>query len=248
MLQTNPGRFTPSQRNLWILSYPKHGSHVTRQTLTTHRSHPDPRLPAHGADTGAIAANIASSEPRQICHNCQNLTQQPAISTLKNARFNHWRSSRGVAPPPLPQTHMKTATLINGKVKFKAGTPKDFGNGERINIVVSADGKDIKVWGNPSDPIAYLQKGQDVTLAYDDKNYILIGTADQPTNGNGHTSPEVQAMATPVAHPAKPALNADVKEWVAIFEEIKAALPQAQESTWRAAASTLFIQRCKSGD
>lgn len=148
---------------------------------------------------------------------------------------------------------MKTATLIYGKVKYKAGKPKDYGNGERINIVVTPDsgGDDIKVWGNPGDAIAYLSKGDSVTLAHDGKSYTLLAVPDQATNGNGSPSsphpthpptPGAVAVATPASIPPK---SADVQEWIAIFEELRAALPQAQEQTWRAAASTLFITRCR---
>ena len=159
---------------------------------------------------------------------------------------------------------MKTATLIKGKVKFKAGKPFTFKHGDRINIVVTPNGggDDIKVWDAPGSPITFLQKGEEISLLFDGENYLMLETADKlpaPTNGNGHR-PAVQAPTptaptptapTPTAPPPRelhPALSPDVIEWVNIFEEIKAAMPDAQESTWRAAASTVFIQRFKIGE
>ncbi len=69
-------------------------------------------------------------------------------------------------------------------------------------------------------------------------------------------TPEPQASATqnvppmPAAAPAptvqaKPPTSRDVAEIVDIFQELKAALPDAQETTVRAFASTLFMQRRK---
>ena len=78
-----------------------------------------------------------------------------------------------------------TATLIAGKVKYAASSPKDFGRGERVNVVISplTGGEDIKVWGKPDDAIAQLTKGQQVTLLSDGKNYKLV-TDNQPQTVN----------------------------------------------------------------
>jgi antitoxin (DNA-binding transcriptional repressor) of toxin-antitoxin stability system len=141
---------------------------------------------------------------------------------------------------------MKTATLITGKVKFAAGKPRDYGNGERINVVISPShgGEDIKIWGNPDDPIQWLKRGESVTIADDGKTYALIST--QPTNGNGNAHPpapsDPPAPATPIA------ISPDVAEWAGIYTELRAALPDAPESAWRSAASTIFIQRYKTAE
>ena len=155
---------------------------------------------------------------------------------------------------------MKTATLVKGKVKFKAGAPFSFKHGDRINVMVTPEngGEDIRVYDNPGSPIQFLEKGDEISLLFDGSNYLMLETADKlptPTNGNGHSQPSrgSTAMATPITHasgttPRHPALSPDVIEWVNIFEEVKAAMPDAQETTWRAAASTVFIQRFKTGE
>ena len=158
---------------------------------------------------------------------------------------------------------MKTATLVKGKVKFKAGAPFSFKHGDRINVMVTPDngGEDIRVYDNPGAPIQFLEKGDEISLLFDGTNYLMLETADKlptPTNGNGHSQPSrgTTAMATPITHPSgttpaptiQRALSPDVIEWVNIYEEIKAAMPDAQETTWRAAASTVFIQRFQTGE
>ena len=157
-----------------------------------------------------------------------------------------------------------TITLITATVKQPA-TLLQTQWGERLKVTVNDGYKDIELWRKTTDStLLNLTVGQQITMTAKPATsssgnsytqYDIVGSADRPPsppaptngngNGNGHTqpSPGVQAMQTPVAHPAKPALNADVQEWISIFDELKAALPQAQESTWRAAASTLFIQR-----
>lgn len=147
-----------------------------------------------------------------------------------------------------------TITLIKATVKLPATTLQTKW-GEKMKATVNDGTQDIELWRKPTDSsLQNLATGQQITLAAqsatrsDGTTYIkyeIVGADNPapPTNGNGHPSPATQAMATPVAHPAKPALNADVREWISIYEELKAAIPQAQESTWRAAASTLFIQR-----
>lgn len=70
---------------------------------------------------------------------------------------------------------MATATLINAKVKYPSREPKDYGNGERINIVVTAStGEEIKLWGKPTDAIALLKKGESVQIIFDGKNHKLL--------------------------------------------------------------------------
>lgn len=152
-----------------------------------------------------------------------------------------------------------TITLITAIVKQPA-TLLQTKWGEKLKAVVHDGSRDIELWRKPNDSsLLSLAEGQELTLYAKQATrqdggsytqYEIIGTGDRPPsqpapgngNGNGHTPPGV-TMQTPVTHPTKPALNADVKEWISIFDELRAALPQAQESTWRAAASTLFVQR-----
>jgi hypothetical protein len=77
---------------------------------------------------------------------------------------------------------MATLQLVKGMVKFPAQQPRNYGYGERINVVVSlSDGEEIRLWGKPGDPIGELSKGQPVTLAYDGKSYKLADTSDRST-------------------------------------------------------------------
>lgn len=87
---------------------------------------------------------------------------------------------------------MTTATLITATVKYAASTPKDFGHGDRINVVLTpTSGEDIKVWGKPNDSIAQLRRGQSVQVLWDGKSHKLVET-DQP------------APAVPQAQPQSP--------------------------------------------
>lgn len=70
---------------------------------------------------------------------------------------------------------MATATLIQAKVKYPSREPKDYGHGERINIVVTAsNGEEIKIWGKPTDAIALLKKGESVQVIFDGKNHKML--------------------------------------------------------------------------
>ena len=57
--------------------------------------------------------------------------------------------------------------------------------------------------------------------------------------------PDVSQAPPAALVPAKPPTSHDVIEIVGIFQELKAALPEAQETTIRAFSSTLFMQRRK---
>jgi hypothetical protein len=75
---------------------------------------------------------------------------------------------------------MATLQLVKGSVKYPAREPRDYGYGERINVVVTlADGEEVKLWGKPGDPIEGLTRNQPVTLAYDGKSYKLADTPDR---------------------------------------------------------------------
>jgi len=149
---------------------------------------------------------------------------------------------------------MKTAQLIQAKVKYPVDRIRKTKWGDKIKLVAARDdgGNDIDLWDIPGSALNYLPKGAPLQILFDGQRYTLLAVPDDPTtNGNGQPekphpthppTPGAVAVATPATIPPK---SADVKEWIAIFEELRAALPQAQESTWRAAASTLFMQRCK---
>jgi hypothetical protein len=110
---------------------------------------------------------------------------------------------------------MATATLISGYVKYPAGQPRDYGRGERINIVVTPnDGQDdIKVWGRPGDAIAQLKRGTTVTLTYDGRSYKLFETSLQATNSNMYPKGNATAPPAPSAW--------SVEQRVKILQELK---------------------------
>lgn len=123
-------------------------------------------------------------------------------------------------------------------MKFPAQQPRDTQYGPRINVVITLDGgKEVKLWGNPGDTIANLRKGQPVSLMQDGKNWKMIASPDQPTS-NGSTP-----AASPPAAAAVDPTDSDIRELVAIFQQLRLALPDAREDTCRAFASTIFMQR-----
>jgi hypothetical protein len=65
--------------------------------------------------------------------------------------------------------------LIDGYVKYTPQAPKDYGNGPRINALITTDGGagEVRVWGKPGDAVLEsLTRGQKVTL--------------KPEKGRGH--------------------------------------------------------------
>jgi hypothetical protein len=117
-----------------------------------------------------------------------------------------------------PPNIMTTAILIAGKVKYAARSPKDFGHGEHINIVITplTGSKDIKVWGNPDDAIASLTKGQQVTLLFDGRTYKLIADS-QPAQVK-------QPVATELSADQKRAADRHSTSLIAIYVEEQANL------------------------
>jgi hypothetical protein len=91
---------------------------------------------------------------------------------------------------------MTTTSLTTGKVKYAAGTPRDYGHGDRINVVVTPTngGEDIKVWGRPGDAIAQLKKGESVTLSHDGKGYKLVLMNAPALNGAASTNSQVSSV------------------------------------------------------
>ncbi len=118
---------------------------------------------------------------------------------------------------------MKTATLIKATVKYKAGQPRMTSTGNmRINIVASLEnGEEVKLWGNPDDAIAYLDKGEVIALTQDSRgNYTLIATQDRP-NDNGHQ----QSLAEAPAPTATTVENDDLEEMAEIVQFFLARFP-----------------------
>lgn len=148
---------------------------------------------------------------------------------------------------------MQTATLIHGTVKYAVDRIRETKNGQRVKAVITADsGEDIELWDYPGKTVHALKKGEKVALTHDGKRYLLIATS--PQNGNGHQAAKPtayeQARDKVVPHPSvQPEAVApespDVQEWFCIFLELRAAMPDCSEHTWRAAASTLFMARMK---
>jgi hypothetical protein len=142
---------------------------------------------------------------------------------------------------------MATVQLVKGMVKFPAREPRDFGYGDRINVVVSlADGAEVKLWGKPGDPIEGLSKNQPVTLAFDGKSYKLADSAP--------TAPDRSSATVPSA-----GMTPDTKRAIASYVEDLAALYkfcfdtaasklsdriQDQEAI-KDVATTLFLTACR---
>jgi hypothetical protein len=88
---------------------------------------------------------------------------------------------------------MAIVQLVKGRVKYPAREPRDFGYGDRINVVVSlSDGEEVKIWGKPGDPIEGLTRNQPVTLAYDGKSYKLADSPDRSSVTSAGMPPETK--------------------------------------------------------
>jgi hypothetical protein len=147
--------------------------------------------------------------------------------------------------------------LYAGKVKFAAGqTPLQTQYGPRINAVVTLEqtGEDIKLWGNPGSAIAHLRKGETISVAQNEKGQWQLASLpaapaqpqaapnDPPT---ATTQPQTAPSNAPTTQP-QTTLDEDVRQWIRLYTQVKENLPEAGETTWRSAASTLFINRVKS--
>jgi predicted NAD-dependent protein-ADP-ribosyltransferase YbiA (DUF1768 family) len=145
---------------------------------------------------------------------------------------------------------MATTTLIQGKVKYPARTPKDYGNGERINIVVTAStGEEIKLWGKPTDSISMLKKGESVQVIFDGKGHKLLESepVKQAITSTPNTVTEwslerKRAIANQITQ------NADLLAFclqTAKSKFVESGLVESEDSM-RSLATTLFIQAQKS--
>jgi hypothetical protein len=138
---------------------------------------------------------------------------------------------------------MATLQLVKGSVKYPAREPRDYGYGDRINVVVAlADGGEAKLWGKPGDPIEGLSKNQPVTLVFDGKSYKLADSPDRST-----PSPSSAGM-TPET---KKAIAAYVEDLAALykfcFDTAAAKLSDRIQDAdaIKDVATTLFLSACR---
>lgn len=144
-------------------------------------------------------------------------------------------------------------TLQWAKLKFDPTEPSTTNpewQAQHSTVVVFSDAQEHRVYFNPG-PLSQLQRGDTVLCEYRRGKWRLA--RNQPPELMQLLSqrtppppsvPDVPPVPTPPAAPAKPT-SRDVAEIVGIFQELKAALPEAQETTVRAFSSTLFMQRRK---
>lgn len=112
---------------------------------------------------------------------------------------------------------MATATLVTATVKYTPREPKDYGNGPRINAVVTtATGEDVKVWGNADDEaLKALSKKQSVQLLFDGKGYKLVET-EQPVS-TPTTAPQSTVADSDGIAQAKRAIASDITEMANLY-------------------------------
>ena len=154
------------------------------------------------------------------------------------------------------------------KLKFDPSEPRTSNpewQAQHGVLVVFTDGQEHRIYYNPG-VLSLLKRGDTVLCHYRRGKWRMAAEQppeliqkleqrriDSPVHSefdpvpqapNAPTVPLVSALpATPA--PAKQPTSRDVGEIVDIFQELKAALPEAQETTVRAFASTLFMQRRK---
>lgn len=134
---------------------------------------------------------------------------------------------------------MQTATLIQAKVKYPVDRIRQTKNGDRVKAVATPanGGDDIELWDNPNGPVHFLKKGEAVTIAWDGKRYLLIGTTPQTGNGNGKTSPAPSASSAPTS------ASGDIREMVAIVQELLEELPELEDGAIASLAQSIFKYR-----
>lgn len=160
-------------------------------------------------------------------------------------------------------------TLQWAKLKFDPTEPSTTNpdwQAQHSTVVVFSNAQEHRVYFNPG-PLSQLQRGDTVLCEYRRGKWRMA--RNQPPELMqvlSQRTPAPQAVATPAAPPpsvlpsaqvppmpvapmptvqAKEPTSRDVVEIVGIFQELKGALPEAQETTVRAFASTLFMQRRK---
>ncbi|MBE9069375.1 hypothetical protein IQ260_22275, partial [Leptolyngbya cf. ectocarpi LEGE 11479] len=126
-------------------------------------------------------------------------------------------------------------------------------------LVVFNDGQEHRIYYNPG-VLSLLKRGDTVMCHYRQGKWRMA--AEQPPEliqkleqrridspAHNEFDPVPQAPSGPTALPTPPAASVpttqptsrDVVEIVGLFQELKGALPEAQETTVRAFASTLFM-------
>ena len=152
------------------------------------------------------------------------------------------------------------------KLKFDPSEPRTSNpewQAQHGALVVFTDGQEHRIYYNPG-VLSLLKRGDTVLCHYRRGKWRmaaeqppeLIQTLEQrridsPAHSDFDPVPQAPNVPdVPQAPPAalvqaKPPTSHDVVEIVGIFQELKAALPEAQETTIRAFSSTLFMQRRK---
>ncbi len=157
------------------------------------------------------------------------------------------------------------------KLKFDPSEPRTSNpewQAQHGVLVVFTDGQEHRIYYNPG-VLSLLKRGDTVLCHYRRGKWRmaaeqppeLIQKLEQrriaspasndfepvPQASGTHTAPPAQIPPMPAAPAptvqAKQPISRDVVEIVGIFQELKAALPEAQETTIRAFSSTLFMQR-----
>lgn len=140
-------------------------------------------------------------------------------------------------------------SLYAGKVKFAAGqTPLQTQYGPRINAVITLEqtGEDIKLWGNPGSAIAHLKKGETISVAQNEKGQWQLASLPAAPAEPQAAPGDAPTATTQQQTRQQQTTDEDVRQWVRLYTQVKENLPEAGETTWRSAASTLFISRVKS--
>ena len=147
----------------------------------------------------------------------------------------------------------KTATLVDARVKYAAGQPREGKYGPYISALCTlADGTEQRIFGEPGDAIANLKRGQNIKLLWNGKKYQLVNT-EQPTAPA--TAPPAKGEPTQtMSDGQKKQIAAYVQEMANLYkfcwDSASAALDgKAQdEESVRAASSALFIAASRKFD
>ena len=150
-----------------------------------------------------------------------------------------------------------TSTLQWATLKFDPTEPRTSNpdwQPQHSALVVFSDNQEHRIYFNPG-VLSQLQQGDTVLCEYRRGKWrmarsqppelmeMLNQRTPAPQTANAPILPPVAAPATPV-QTTQPT-SRDVIEIVGIFQELRAALPDAQETTIRVFSSTLFMQRRK---
>ncbi len=148
--------------------------------------------------------------------------------------------------------------MIEAKVKFAAGAPKDTKNGPRINALVTLpNGTEERIWDKPGGPVSTWQKGQTVYLEQSGQYYNVA--KEQPA-AQAPSAPKPGAASFPVTdQPATlDALLPKANLYADLYREILRRLESGDpddptdvlvipEELRGQAAATIFISLTKNG-